>query len=452
MQATRPDSRRRLVAFILIAAAFALAALPPTVIGQTQLVTATPGSINLGMTTSIAVTAPGAGTFTVKVTNPSGAQVALNFTFSAAGQVQNATFGVAASGFKAKVDRVGAYNVFLEQGTQVFATTSFYATNQIVVRMDMVNGGVCVYVESVTRGSKMFPRFFLNYASNQAPVTNATLSYVTFNLPDGTLSNATWHKASVEGVGFFIGKVYPNWNSTWVGNYFPTATATDIYGNTFKFTYQGRPFTITPVPLVTTVQLSDSKSGQTVTGLYSQQNVNISVTVAYSGQTISGTEILPGFAGPLDQTRGGTVSALVGWGFFNATSNTFGSSKNPGGLVATVKTTYTGSKGIWAGSFNTGSLPALPVGANYQVIVTASDSVPTPNTGSATVVLGPATIQTTTTTSTSTSTSTSTLVSTATLEITQIAETIPVWAYAVMAAFILVGLAIGLYVRRQIGR
>ncbi len=442
----------------------------PLASAQTSYVTAVPGYINLGMTSTITVTAPGAGTYTVVVQSPSGASAQVNFTFTAAGQTQNATYGSATAGFNATVSKPGTYDVFLEQGGTVVSSTSFYATDKMVVaRFDVVNGGVCAYIQDITRGSKMFPRFFVQYASNGAWVTNATLKVVTFNLPDNTLANATWHKAAAEGVGFFIGKVYPNWNSTWTGNYIPKATAQDIYGNTLNFTYTGRPIVILPTPLTITPQIVDAKTGQMVTGLYSGQNVNVTATVAYTAAGVSGTEILPGFLGPLDQSRGGAVTALVGWGYFNTTSHSFGSSKNPGGLIASLKLTYTGSKGLWSAPLAIGTLPTLPAGTTYVAIINASDNVATPNTGTATLNLSPATIQTSTFTTTSATTTTATSISTTTTTavstslstfvstslstfvstVTQTGQAeATTWTYVAMVVLLVVGLAIGYVMRR----
>jgi hypothetical protein len=406
----------------------------------TQVVTATPGYINLGMTTSIAVIAPAPGTYTVVVQKPSGASVQLALTFTSAGQSQNATFGSAASGFQAVVDQVGTYNVQVLQGAQVVSSTSFYSTNKLVINMDMVTGGTCAFVSGVTRGAKMFPRIYVTFASNGALVTNNTKGVsVTFTNPDKTMTNAAWH-----GPNFFIGDVLPNWNATYVGAWNPTVTAGDAAGNTGTFQYQGIPFVISPAQLSTNVQLLDAKTGQAVTGLYNGQSLGILATVTYPASA----EPVTGFVAPLDSsTRGGSVTALVGWGFYNATSRSFGG-KNPGGLIANVPMTYAGSNGVWTGKFNATSLPALQPGTNYEVIVSSTDKASPPNAGSATLNLSPATVQTATATATAVSTAISTTISTTTQTVTQSVETIPTWAYAAMALLLVVGLAIGYVAKR----
>ena len=141
---------------------------------QTQIVTATPGYINLGMTTSIAVTAPAAGTYTAVVVKPDGSSSSLPYAFTAGGKTQASVFGNATSGFGTLVNQVGTYNVFVEQGSAVMGTTSFYATNKIVITMDMVTGGTCYFINSDARGYKFIPRFYASYASTGALLSNLT--------------------------------------------------------------------------------------------------------------------------------------------------------------------------------------------------------------------------------------------------------------------------------------
>ena len=401
--------------FTLVAMTFAA----PVAHAQTQTIAVTQGVVNLGMTSTVVVTAPAAGTYNVVVVKPSGTKISLNLTFTAAGQVQNATFGNAASGFKAAVDQVGTYNIFLEQGSQVVGTTSMYATNKLNLSMDMVTGGTCWYIAGAQRGYKMFPRFYITYASNDAPITNATKGvYVTYNYPDGTKFNASWHAKTAEApdqggsggdTGFYIGKFQPTWNYTNVGPWIPVVTAGDAYGNTISYKYSGPAFNVTPATLATNVQLVDPKSGLLVSGLYNGQSVTVKATITYP----TNAETVSGFAGPLDTAaRGGVVNALVGWGFYNTTSNSFGGAKTPGGLIGTVTLAYTGANGTWTGNFAPTSLPSLQAGTNYVVVVSASDKASPPNTGFTMLTLPAATIQNVTTTAVGSSVSTVTSVTT----------------------------------------
>ena len=173
------------------------------------------------MTTTIAVTAPAAGTYNVVVQKPSGAETTIPFTSTSAGQVQTNVYGNVTVGFGTLVNLVGTYNVYVTQGGQTVATTSFYATNKLTVSMDMVNGGVCTYIGGAARGIKMFPRFYIYYASNGVALTNLTPGIqVNFTLPTGAIAAASWDK----GVHLYVGKLLMTWNYTTLGTWSPTAT------------------------------------------------------------------------------------------------------------------------------------------------------------------------------------------------------------------------------------
>jgi len=445
---------------LLLVSMLALMAPLTTVSAQTQIVTATPGEVNLGMATTIAVTAPAAGTYSVVVEKPNGASTSLNFVFTAAGQTQNQTFGNATSGFGSLVTGVGTYNVFVTQGGTVVGTTSFYATNKLNISMDMVNGGSCFYIPGASRGTKMFPRFYVTYASNGAPITNASKGiYVTYTLPDGSKLNATWHgptaAAPIQGgsggsTGFYIGKFQPNWNYTAVGPWIPTVTVGDAYGNTVTYAYSGPAFTLVPATLATSVRLTDNKTGLPIAAIASGESMNILATVTYP----TNAEPVTGFVAPLDTAaRGGSVTAIIGWGYWNATAMTFGgSTKNPGGVIGTVPLTYTGANGTWKGQFAGATLPAIPTGTTYAVAVTSTDKASPPNTGLQIATLAaasapPGVATTTTVVSTSIASGISTTVSTATTTVSQVVQSIPTIVYAGLVIILVLGLIIGMVVR-----
>ena len=143
-------------------------------------------------------------------------------------------------------------------------------------------------------------------------------------------------------------------------------------------------------------------------------------------------------------TRGGSVTALVGWGYYNATSGTFGGAKNAGGQIALVSMTYTGKNGLWEGNFSSTSVPALTPGTAYEVVVSSKDKANPPNTGLATVKVGATAAQVTTSNSSS-STSQSTTQSTSTS--TSLA-TIPLWAYAGTTIALIIGVIVGFLARK----
>lgn len=456
--------RRRLPRAAILAGClvflFVLAVVPlsPYAFAQPQYVAATPGYVNLGMTTTIAVTAPGAGAYTVVVQKPTGVTVQVTDTFTAAGQTQTSVFGNATSGFESVVDKAGTYNVLLQQGGQTVASTSFYATNQITLGTDFITAGACVFVAGGSRGEELLLQIHATYASNGAPIAAsaaaASSDKVTYTLPDGTSATASFHASSATTwpVPWFQGHVWGTWNSTWVGTYTPVVTASDSSGNTGTLKVSGYPFIYSPAQLNTNIQLTDT-SGKLVGGLYSGQSLNVVADVQYL-VTPATYSAVPGFNSPLSPARGGVANALVGWGFFNTTSNTFGSAKQPGGLIATVPLNYSSSQKIWTGQFSTGNLPALVNATTYEVVVSSHDNASPPNTGFATLNVPPATLSTTTSTTTAvstfstTSTATATTVSVAVSTYTQTVQGVPSWSYAVMALLLVVGLFVGYVLRR----
>lgn len=400
----------------------------PAASAQTQYLGVTPGYVNLGMSTSVVATAPAAGSYSVAVQRPNGTESSVNFTPTAAGQVLNETYGNSSLGFRASIDQVGTYNVFLEQGGAVVSSTSFYATDKLAVSMDMVNGGTCAYIAGADRGTKMFPRFYIDFASNGAPVTNRDPgAFVTYTLPNGAKANATWDS----GAHLFVGKLQPSWNYTYVGPWNPSAVIGDAAGNGAVFSYAGSPYVISAVALSTAIRVMDVTTGQPVTTLQSGQTVTIKATITYPANA----EPVKGFVGPLDTSRGGVVTAQVGWGYYNQTSGTFGG-KNPGGLLGTVQMAYSGSNGTWTGQFASSSLPKLQSGAQYEVVVSSKDAASPANTGFGTEVLSPAP-----------SSSSTTSVSVTTENLTQTVQAIPTSVYAALVILLVIGVLIGYIVR-----
>ena len=243
-------------------------------------------------------------------------------------------------------------------------------------------------------------------------------AHVTYTHPDGTAVNASWDR----GAHLFVGKLQPNWNYTYVGPWNPTAVVGDSAGNSAAFDYSGSPYVISPASLDTSVEVLAAGTSNVVTTLADGVGVTIQATVTYP----TNAEPVPGFVAPLDAaTHGGVVSALVGWGFYNATSGTFGGSA-PGGTLGTVSLTYTGSNGTWTGQFESSDLPTLSAGTTFQVVVSAHDSASPSNTGSATEALSPAPAASASATT-----------------VTQAVETIPSVVYAALAILLILGVIIG---------
>lgn len=436
------------VSALLLMSMLAVVAPFATASAQTQYITATPGYINFGMTTSINVTAPAAGSYSIIVQKPSGSESSVPFTATAAGQLDAVVYGNATAGFGTVVNQVGTYNVFLTQGGQTVGSANFYATNKLVVTMDMVTGGTCSYVQGVLRGAKLIPRFYIHYASNGVALTNDTAGInINFTTPAGTTEQANWDPFAK----LFDNTVLPNWNYTNVGTWSPTVKVSDAAGNFATYTYAGSPFTIAPAQLATSVQLTDAKTGLPIAAIASGEGVNIVATITYPANA----ETVTGFVAPLDTAaRGGSVTAVIGWGSWNASAQTFGgSTKNPGGVIGTVKLTYTGKNGTWTGQFAGATLPTIPANATYAVAVTSSDSASPPNTGIQVINLAlasapPGVATTTTVTSTSVSSLISTTISTATSTLSQVVQQIPTIVYAGIVIVLILGLIVGMLVTR----
>jgi hypothetical protein len=400
----------------------------PRVAAQKQFVTATPGYVNLGMNSTIEVTGL-TGNYNIIVQNPTGGKFEL--ADNTAGQSWNATFGSARSDFDGVVNETGTYNVFVEESNSstVISSSSFYATNKLLVSMTVVNSGTCIYVQGVDRGVKIFPRYFVSYASNGAQVTNSDKGIsVMFTLPNGSLSSAGWDPFAKE----FVGGVFPNWNySNIVANWRPNATITDAAGNAARFNYTSSPFYIEPATLNTIVTVVNAATNQTLSGLTNGTRLTVRAVVSYP----TNAEPVAGFVAPLDSVnRGGSVTALIGWGYYNATSGAFGGGKTTGGNIAHLTLSYTGSGGLWEANYTASSIPGLVSGTSYEVVVNAKDSAPiAPNTGFATAILGSVAASTTSTTSTTTA---------------AITSNITLWTYAGTTIALIIGVIVGFLARR----
>ena len=106
-----------------------------------------------------------------------------------------------------------------------------------------------------------------------------------------------------------------------------------------------------------------------------------------------------------------------------------------GGLLGDIPMTYTGANGTWSGQFVSSSLPKLPAGASYLVVVNSKDGASPANTGFGSETLSPAS-------------STVTIISTTTTETTtQTVQTIPDAVYAALAILLIIGVLVGYIVR-----
>jgi len=435
-ESTNHISRSKaLISSLLLLVSIAVSALAavPVVSAQTpQYIVATPNYINLGLNTTISATAPAAGTYTVVVQAPNGTQYTTTDTFTAAniGVAQTMLLGNATVGFKAVVTQAGTWSAFLEQGTTVVSSTTFVATSKLNISFGMIVAGACIFVPGAPRGVEMLAQWHVTYASNGLTAENAATwvnktftthaATVKYTLPDRTIATATLHapSATTWPQAWYQGHVWPTWNASWVGNYTPNANATDQYGNTGTYTYSGYPYPIAAATFTTTVSISDAKTGLMVPGLANGQSDIVTANILYTNG-VKGAGTVAGFAGPLDTaTRGGVVTALVGYGPYNATSGTFGAKNLPGGLIGTVTMTYSTTNKTWSGPITIGTLPTLVNATAYSVVVNSHDKAQPPNTGFLNLSVPPLTaisVGTASATATSVSTTTATTTTTATV-------------------------------------
>jgi len=260
-----------------------LGAIVPAASAQPGIVTASPGYINLGMTTSIAVTGPSAGSYTVIIEAPNGVQQSVVYVVPSAGQTTTMVYGNASSGWQAVVNQLGTYNVLVYQGVSPsgapLSSTTFYTTNQIFVTTDFIAAGYCDFVTSGTRGQELLFQIHAVYASTGQPIAltsaAAALDKVSFTLPDGTPEAASFHAASTAAwpVPWFQAHVWGTWNVPWVGNYAPVVTVSDPNGNTGSLNTKtiGYVFLYSPATLQTSVTLTDTSSGKPVAGFVNNE-------------------------------------------------------------------------------------------------------------------------------------------------------------------------------------
>ena len=346
-------------------------------------VSVTPASTNLGTTVSVAVNTSAPGTYTVVVTKPDGTnQSQVNYVIdSASGEVQ--TYGNASIGFKTLIDQVGKYSVVLEQNGTKISETSFSAINQLIVELKIVNNGAttnpCFPDYTFSRGDSITVLVLIRYASTGKYVNGALDRNMTakFSLPNGTWINAAYAAREAAWTHCFT----IDWNY-YAGAWKINATASDpygnrgIYGNFLEVTYQ-----VTPAPLTISSKVTNHATGQNATSsLANGETLDLSAQVQYLPPLGPNQREGPeDYTGSLNATRGGIVTALLGWGFYNQTSGKFGGNgSNAGGLEANIPLNYNASSGLWTASYKVpNSLPS----ENYTVVILAKDSASPANTG-----------------------------------------------------------------------
>jgi len=414
-------------------------------------VAAEPLFINLGLTTSIVVKSPEAGNYTVVVTKPDGAsQAELNYSFVEQNETRE-TYGNATMGFRSVIDQVGTYRVSLRRGGEQVTEATFFATDKLVLDLTVANSGtsdnVCYISNQFTRGTSIVPRIYVQYASTGEYMTlaDSPKAVVTFTLPNGTKMQALF-ASYLPPKGAWRNCFRQNWDD-YAGPWNITAEASDGKGNygifvsypTVTLPLRTGPlalrfgYEILPAPLTVTASVLDAATGKNATTTLSAgQRLRIEAKVEYLPPLGPLSREWPeGYLGLLNTTRGGVVTAKLGWGFYNETAKTFGG-KSPGGLVATIPLTYSEATGLWVGTYNvTGTEPK----GDYMAVVEARDRANPPNTGTGRTALFQVVEK---------------VVEVPVERIVErIVEVVPVWAYGAMAGLLVIGAIVGVAVTRR---
>ncbi len=297
---------------------------------------AMPAYVNLNMTTSIQVeigTSYGAGldNYLATATKPGGATASAWFNFTATGTVSR-TYGRAGQDFAAIVDAAGTYNLRLDH----FDGTSFVpaayalllATDQLTVTTEAAlasneytDAHSCPVAQEFQRGSEIIARAFVRYASNGA-LLNSTLVPSSKGNVTGTLWGVTKNLGydGKVGRGFWKAAFFIDWDET-VGTFVFNVVAGDGRGNhgTGASPSVGIDAWRLVPAILKVVPRVENATGKDAVVFHAGDTIKIEARVTYEGHN----QHNKAFPGPLNATRGGSVSAVLGYGTYNASSHQF---------------------------------------------------------------------------------------------------------------------------------
>lgn len=358
---------------------------------------ATPAYINLGMNTTIllevgSLYAAGVNdSYLVNVTAPGGASYVAWYNFSAPGTV-SMLFGNSSVGFMAVVDRVGTYSIRADYFDGVSyteaATDKFLTTDLLLVDTEMAIGSNeytdihnCPVAVETQRGGEIIARGYVRYAST-GEILNSTRVPSAIGNVTGTITGTemtdqkpatqplTYHQVN----WFWRAPYFLTWNAT-IGVITFTVNAADGRGNhgtgVSPPAYQTLlSWKVIPAVLKVVPRLQNG-SGQETVRFVPGDILTVSAKVTYEGHKAHNRQ----FVGPLNQTRGGIVYALLGYGPYDALTGQFNQS------MANVTLTVDAATQEWKGTYPvTGT---APVRSDLQGVVIAKDGANPPNTGSA---------------------------------------------------------------------
>ena len=349
---------------------------------------AVPSFINLNMTTSIEVEigsfyGAGPDNYLATVTRPSGGTATMWFNFTVV-ETKTAAYGDWASGFMRNVTEVGSYDMRLEYfDGAVFslaAIAQFSATDRLVVVTEPATASNeftdthnCPIAQEFQRGGEFLGRAYVTYASTGQFVNGTTTPSAKGNITGtalGLTKTLTWQNV----YHFWRAAWFPTWNES-LGNFVFTASASDGRGN--HGTGSSYPTGLTawkiiPAILKVVTRITNETGVDGVVFEWGE-TVRVEATVTYEGHKAH-NKFFPGNLAT-NASRGGQVTAFLGYGSFNATSGQFET------MVATLPMTANAAAGIWEATYDVGT--TAPLRSDLQVYVSASDGAASPNTGKA---------------------------------------------------------------------
>src|SRR3990172_1169239 len=295
---------------------------------------AVPSFINLNMTTSIEVeigTSYGAGldNYRATVTAPSGTATIAWYNFTALGSLA-VVYGNLGAGFATVVNQVGLYDLRLDyfNGTAYAAAAhaQLQATDRLVVVTEAATASNeytdvhnCPIAQEFQRGGEVIGRGYVTYASTGGFVNGTATPSARGNIT-GTLFGLTKNLAWQNVYHFWRAAWFPTWNET-LGVIQFSASASDGRGNIGSAV--SPPFGLTawkiiPAVLKVVPRIVNDTGVETVSFVRGD-NLTIEARVTYEGHNAHNRA----FPGPMNETRGGQVTAVLGYGAYNVSSGLF---------------------------------------------------------------------------------------------------------------------------------
>ncbi len=347
---------------------------------------ASPSYINLAMVTAVNVqigTSYGAGqdNYRVTVAAPGGASWTAWYNFTTIGSL-SVPFGDLSNGFNAPVDQAGIYTLTLEHfdGT-VFAPAGyaeFTATDVLLVTTEAAAASNeytdvhnCPVAQEFQRGGEIMGRAYVRYASTGGFVNGTATPSAKGNIT-GTMFGVTktliWHNVN----HFWRWAWFLAWDQP-LGIIAFTVNASDGRGNhgtAASPASGGTAWKVIPAIMKVVPRILNGTGAPGVL-FTSGDTVRIEARVTYEGHN----QHNKAFPGPLNATRGGLVSAALGYGAWNATSGAY---QFPLASLTMVLDPVTQN---WSATYVVKATD--PIRSDLQAHISAVDAASPSNTGAA---------------------------------------------------------------------